>query len=163
VERCWKSTKLAVALHWSLLVDCEEAELLPCVCRMQSQLYRNLQLHNTRGHEAVNGQVRFKAFLDMFAKEVCVPWACRCSGDVHGCICVLPIFAKLSRLVHSEHFGLALRLALCCTRHYITSAHYLLAQTRYLGSGSDGKGAVECYADGCFAKCHQSQGGFHSE
>lgn len=59
-----------MALHWSLIVDCEEPALHRRIGHMQTQLYSALQEHNPAGHDAVNGQVRFKAFLDQFSKEV---------------------------------------------------------------------------------------------
>ena len=70
VDRCWRSIKLAVALHWSLIVDCDGPAARSRVGKMQSHLYATLQEHNPAAHEAVNGQVRFKAFLDQFSKEV---------------------------------------------------------------------------------------------
>lgn len=70
VERCWHNTKLAVSLHWSLIVDCDDPATRTRVGAMQAQLYATLQEHNPAAHEAVNGQVRFKAFLDQFSKEV---------------------------------------------------------------------------------------------
>lgn len=70
VERCWVNTKLAVALHWSLIVDCEGTSTRKLVGQMQSQLYSQLQHGNRVGHDAVNGQVKFKAFMDQFSKEV---------------------------------------------------------------------------------------------
>lgn len=70
MQRCWPNTKLSVALHWCLIVDCEEPALHRRIGHMQTQLYSALQEHNPAGHDAVNGQVRFKAFLDQFSKEV---------------------------------------------------------------------------------------------
>lgn len=72
VERCWKNTKLAVALHWSMLVDCDDPEVLPTISSMQSHLYGSLLEKNRYGHDAINGQMRLKAFLDRFGKEVCL-------------------------------------------------------------------------------------------
>lgn len=70
MERCWQNTRLAVALHWGLIVDCDGPNTRKFVGRMQTQLYSKLQQGNRVGHEAVNGQVRFKAFMDQFSKEV---------------------------------------------------------------------------------------------
>jgi hypothetical protein len=70
VERCWRNTKLAVALHWSMLVDSDDPEFMPTISSMQSRLYGSLLDHNRYGHEAINGQMRLKAFLDRFGKEV---------------------------------------------------------------------------------------------
>ena len=70
VERCWHNTRLAVALHWSLIVDCDDVRTRGRIGRMQMDLYAALQEHNPSAHDAVNGQVRFKAFLDQFSKEV---------------------------------------------------------------------------------------------
>ena len=75
MERCWKNTKLAVALHWGMLVGCDDPAVLPTISSMQSHLYGSLLERNRAGHDAINGQMRLKAFLDRFGKEV---WAGIC-------------------------------------------------------------------------------------
>jgi hypothetical protein len=40
------------------------------IARTQEKLYKALQEQNPGAHEAVNGQVRLKAFLDQFSKVV---------------------------------------------------------------------------------------------
>lgn len=51
-------------------MDCDDVRTRSRIGRMQTDLYAALQQHNPAAHEAVNGQVRFKAFLDQFSKEV---------------------------------------------------------------------------------------------
>lgn len=69
VDRSWRSTRLAVALHWTLLIDCEDPALVPRISSMQSRLYSQLQRYNPSGHDAITGQMRLKALLDRFGKE----------------------------------------------------------------------------------------------
>lgn len=73
VDRSWRSTRLAVALHWALLIDCEERASAPRIAAMQTRLYTNLKHHNPDGHDAITGQMRFKALLDRFGKEARPP------------------------------------------------------------------------------------------
>lgn len=91
VDRSWRSTRLAVALHWALLIDCEEAAAAPRIAAIQTRLYSQLQRHNPSGHDAITGQMRLKALLDRFGKEVrtsrCPAVPCCCSHGPHARAC----------------------------------------------------------------------------
>lgn len=91
VDRSWRSTRLAVALHWTLLIDCEDAALVPRIAAMQSRLFSQLQRHNPSGHDAITGQMRLKALLDRFGKEArphsshaCLPNPCNHRARQHA-------------------------------------------------------------------------------
>jgi hypothetical protein len=66
---------------------------------MQAALYERLQERNKAAHDAVNGQVRFKAFLDQFSKEVQLPLFV--PGNATGACIIAHI------LLISQHYGRA--------------------------------------------------------
>lgn len=66
VERCHSNNKLAVALHWSLIVDCEDPDLKDRISSMMQKLYQLLSTKNPDGCAVVHDQIRLKAQLKHF-------------------------------------------------------------------------------------------------
>jgi hypothetical protein len=146
VERCWHSTKLAVSLHWSLIVDCDDPATRARVGAMQAQLYATLQEHNPAAHEAVNSQVRFKAFLDQFSKEVracaCLTRAymSRCSSTctvlLSNCSGIVPAHMCALMNIQITTFICGMYVRVCVSVQYPSGLARVLAAIRMLPSES---------------------------
>jgi hypothetical protein len=59
-----------VALHWSLTVDAEVGRMSERIEYMRAELYSLLPRRHHQAHEAVQGQFRFKSFLDKISRAV---------------------------------------------------------------------------------------------
>lgn len=86
VERCAPSRDLAVALHWSLTVEGEADGMRRRADAMLTSLYTALPERFPASLDAVQGQFRFKSFLDRISKAVRGP-SPRSRSGAHGARC----------------------------------------------------------------------------